>query len=404
MMIYDVAIIGAGCAGLHLAVQLSRHLPHLRILIVEPRLTYTDDRTWSFWWKDVPEDQKPPFWQKAIGARWPRWQVSYDQQTVISSCPGWNYTSMRGLDFYDCALAELSKNASISWQRGEPLTTLNWDNDGATLTTESTTYRAAYVFDSRPPSPDEIAALPPPAFDQVFAGLRIRTHQPRWDTTLASLMDFQKTSHPRIEFFYTLPTSPQEALVELTWLTPRAHATIPTSDDVIETLTRQFSLPPSDYTILEHERGLIPMVPSLELAAFSSTAEPRHIPIGTRAGAIRASTGYGFLAMADHSERLAHSWKSEGRPKALRYRPAHWSLLDAVFLSAMQSESAQAPQWFCDLFEKNRPIDMIGFMHSDLSLYRLERVVHSLPKMPFIKALWRDKTSLWQSLHLMRRR
>ncbi len=43
----DVAILGGGCAGLSLAMRLAR--TDLSFRVVEPRETYRDDRSWSFW-------------------------------------------------------------------------------------------------------------------------------------------------------------------------------------------------------------------------------------------------------------------------------------------------------------------------------------------------------------------
>ena len=47
---YDVAIIGAGLAGLSLAARLAEPpFAGLRVLVLEPRTLYRRDRTWSYW-------------------------------------------------------------------------------------------------------------------------------------------------------------------------------------------------------------------------------------------------------------------------------------------------------------------------------------------------------------------
>ena len=48
---FDYVIIGGGCAGLSLAYELEIHnkLENKTLAIIEPRLEYKKDKTWSFW-------------------------------------------------------------------------------------------------------------------------------------------------------------------------------------------------------------------------------------------------------------------------------------------------------------------------------------------------------------------
>ena len=48
---FDFIIIGGGCAGLSLAYELEIHkkLENKSLAIIEPRLEYKKDKTWSFW-------------------------------------------------------------------------------------------------------------------------------------------------------------------------------------------------------------------------------------------------------------------------------------------------------------------------------------------------------------------
>ena len=48
---FDYIIIGGGCAGLSLAYELETHnkLKDKTLAIIEPRLEYKKDKTWSFW-------------------------------------------------------------------------------------------------------------------------------------------------------------------------------------------------------------------------------------------------------------------------------------------------------------------------------------------------------------------
>ena len=46
---YDLIVIGGGCAGLSLARRLIEDESTLRVLILEHRDAYSDDRAWCFW-------------------------------------------------------------------------------------------------------------------------------------------------------------------------------------------------------------------------------------------------------------------------------------------------------------------------------------------------------------------
>ncbi|MFK7809417.1 MAG: lycopene cyclase family protein, partial [Saprospiraceae bacterium] len=48
---YDYAIIGAGCAGIHLALAMMKDsfFADKQILVLEKEAKNTNDRTWCFW-------------------------------------------------------------------------------------------------------------------------------------------------------------------------------------------------------------------------------------------------------------------------------------------------------------------------------------------------------------------
>ncbi|WP_146069326.1 lycopene cyclase family protein, partial [Cryobacterium sp. Y11] len=45
----DLVILGAGLAGLTLAARLARERSGPRVVLLEPRTAYRDDRSWCFW-------------------------------------------------------------------------------------------------------------------------------------------------------------------------------------------------------------------------------------------------------------------------------------------------------------------------------------------------------------------
>ncbi|MBL0053736.1 MAG: hypothetical protein IPP29_20670 [Bacteroidetes bacterium] len=64
--IYDYAIVGAGAAGLHLALAMidDNYFATKKILIVEKESKNINDRTWCFW------ENENGLWDKIITKSW----------------------------------------------------------------------------------------------------------------------------------------------------------------------------------------------------------------------------------------------------------------------------------------------------------------------------------------------
>ena len=102
---YDLIIIGGGCAGLSLARLLIEDESNLRVLILEHRAAYSDDRTWCFW-------EKSDHSLKTLEAKaWATWQFSCADDDIYShkSDSELAYRCIRSGSFY-----KQSRTASTS--------------------------------------------------------------------------------------------------------------------------------------------------------------------------------------------------------------------------------------------------------------------------------------------------
>jgi lycopene beta-cyclase len=389
-MIYDAAIIGAGCAGLQLAVALRRHCPDLKVVLLDARPEYANDRTWSFWHPSAAT-AAPLFWEAAISHRWPAWQVSAAARTVRREAPGLDYVSLRADAFYAATRAALTVPGGPVWQLETPVSRVEETAGPVVLHTPSGPVSAHYVFDSRPPPESPPGSGTSPAFQQVFTGLHLRTRRPCWSPDTARLMDFQPTEDGTIAFVYTLPNSANTALVEVTWLVPAGAGQRPDISHVTAFLASAHGLGPDDFTILGTESGSIPMDPQLRSLPSGSA---RCFDIGTRSGAVRASTGYGFLAMSRHAEKIARTWQETGRPAFIPHRSRAWTALDTIFLAALHRAPQQAPAWFIDLFEKTHPALLVRFLQQEARPGEILSLMRSLPPAPFLRAAFRQLPAL----------
>ncbi len=249
-MIYDFAILGGGAAGLSLALELVKGpLGNKSILIVEKEAKDSNDRTWCFW-----ADRPTPY--DGIARQvWPslRFQSEgFDQTWELSPL---RYQMLRGLDFYNYARAELEKHA-VTFVRG--LAELEDGQDNATLHVGGERYAAQWAFDSRIRPSD---VLPDPThynyLKQHFRGWEIETATPVFDPQTVTLFDLRTPQRGGVTFFYILPFSKTNALVEYTLFSPQVLPDGEYEAALREYLATNFGL--KDYRILETEQGVIPM-------------------------------------------------------------------------------------------------------------------------------------------------
>ena len=98
---FDYIIRGGGCAGLSLAYELQIHkkLEKKTLAIIEPRLEYKKDKTWSFW--KVLEHN----FDDCVKKKWENFSINIPSQSIDS-----------GL-FYKKINSELEKNRNIKFLR-----------------------------------------------------------------------------------------------------------------------------------------------------------------------------------------------------------------------------------------------------------------------------------------------
>lgn len=277
---FDVAVVGAGAAGLSLTHRLAASNRaagrRLGIALVEPPPgpARPPERTWCYWERGVGR------WDPVLAARWERLAVvGADGRRRVHRTAPFSYKMLRSRDFekYVAAtavegvtvlratVAEVADGAERAVVRAV---------DGAGAPVE---IAATWVFDSRP-------AAPPPgrtALLQHFRGWFARTPHDAFDPSGAVLMDLRTPQPARgVSFGYVLPLSPREALVEYTEFTREALDT-PAYEAALRDYTGRV-LKLREVEVTAAEQGAIPMTD----ARFPTRAGRRVFRIGA-AGAPR---------------------------------------------------------------------------------------------------------------------
>ena len=375
-MTYDYAILGGGAAGLSLALELVKsRLGNKSILIVEKDAKDSNDRTWCFW-----TDQPTPYDGLARKV-WPRLRFQsegFDRTWELSPL---RYQMLRGLDFYNYARAELEKHA-VTFVRG--LAELEDGQDNATLHVGGESFAAKWAFDSRIRPSD---VLPDPSrynyLKQHFRGWEIQTTQPVFDPQTVTLFDLRTPQRGGVTFFYILPFSPTNALVEYTLFSPQVLADGEYEAALREYLATNFGL--KDYRILETEQGIIPMTDH----PFPRRLGRRILAIGTRGGRVKPSTGYAFARIQRDSRRIVDSLIRHAQPFAIPPDPLRFQFYDGVVLEVFAKEPELGRPILASIFASNPAARVLKFLDDSSSPWEDLQILRAPPAGPFLRALER---------------
>lgn len=331
---YRFAIVGAGLAGLSLARAFARSGVAGDVAIVDAKAAFSDDRTWSFWDVDGSSDAD-------LAARsWLRWQLSDESGTYVQQSATIPYVSIKSRSFYDAALAEI-RAARYDLFLGEPVVSIDEQARNCAVRTRSRTLHAQYVFDAR-----GLTAAMVDGVDVVqrFAGFRIETACDTFDAGVATLMDVQADTGDGFHFFYLLPFSPREALVENTYFARRPIGRARLEAELDRYIARRFSA--ARPAVRYREVGALPM--SSNLALPRRTA--RVFPIGLRGGCARPGSGYTFHRVQNQVAHIARTFANAHASNGDVDFTARAPWFDAVLLAAASAAPDLLPHAFRRLF------------------------------------------------------
>lgn len=376
---WDVVIAGAGLAGLSLAVELSSsEFAHLRVLLIEPRLEYVRDRTWSHW---ATPNVLPKRWASLAGHRWQHWAVSVDHRRLVSRGDV-AYASVRADAFYEAALKIIAQAPNIHWLRGTSVAHFNSVAQGVQLNTESgESLFCQRLFDSRPPK-----SAADTDWVQHFKGWEIQSSKPCFEPTCVDLMAFERRPNG-LHFLYCLPYSSTQALVESTWISRASvQSSVDADAELQDALAKRWGC--TEYNITFREQGALPLQPR------APEAQPRVVRIGRAGGMLRAATGYAFCATlhqtADLAASLSQHLKSgmalENWRAPVIEKNAVDAWMDQVLFRVLESDWQAAPDHFMALFEHVSERQLIAFLQNSATWLDRFAVMKVLPIWPFMRA------------------
>lgn len=378
--IFDLVILGGGCAGLSLSMALEAHGGRApRTLVVESREVYQNDRTWCFW-----SDQIKVLPYK-IQHCWHTMRVSNGGRRVALNCGSTPYHMLAGEHFYAAALASIDRQPNITLRMG---TSVNSEPSFAaglwTVDTSAGSVTARAVVDTRPPRSVEMGGA---TLWQSFYGWEIECDAAVFDATALDLMNFLDPDPRHVPFVYVLPVSPTRALIELTVFGAQPLGRSELSSQLEAAVAKLVG--DSPFETIRSEHGILPMGLSDAPRALHSS----YSRVGIMAGGARPSTGYAFQRIESWAQECASFLARHGQPRPHRPDPLPLRLMDRIFLEVLRANPVRGGAIFFSLFGRAHPARVIRFLSGRGSVLDSLAVIAAVPFTPFIRAafhlMWR---------------
>jgi lycopene beta-cyclase len=366
---FDYIIIGAGCAGLSLAVRLASDsaFNDKQILLLERAPKSLNDRTWCFW------ENHTGYFDVMVHHRWNDLWVKHPMGEKQLDLQGYAYKMIRGIDFYRHCFKILSEAPNIKIHYGA---VTNVDAAKGEVTSTDNVFKAEHIFSSvllQQPEiqPGEFYLL------QHFRVWCIETDTDFFNPEAADLMNFRTDQQHGCAFMYVLPVSKRKALVEYTLFTGEELDSHLYDEALKRFIEKELNL--SQYSISEVENGVIPMT-NLRFPK----QDGRITFIGTAGGQTKASSGYTFQFIQKQSDAIVQDLKMK-RPIYFSM-PARFRFYDSVLLRVLHERKLRGADLFFQLFKTNAAPRVLRFLDNETNLWDEFCIMNSTQKSVFIPA------------------
>ncbi|MEO1713204.1 MAG: lycopene cyclase family protein, partial [Bacteroidota bacterium] len=342
MQKYDYIIAGAGCAGLSLAYHLvrSEHLQDKRILLLDIAKKVDDDRTWCYWSADQA------YFSEIPQHSWTNITFASHRIQKSQSIQPLSYHCLRGIDFYEHIYKILDDHPQVE-QRWERILQLKNTDEGASVKTEQGLYQAEYVFSSIADASFKSQKENYYHTRQHFKGYFIKTQEYAFDTDEVTLMDFRAQSEEQPRFFYVLPFSPREALVEFTVFSDGFLENREYEKELDIYIKEKLGI--SSFHILAEENGVIPMTDF----PFKRRSGKSIIHLGTQGGLTKATTGYTFQNIQKACQEIVRKLDQGERPYYHLQSKARFGFYDRLLLHIIKYRKERVAPIMQQLFMAN---------------------------------------------------
>ena len=376
MQRYDYIITGSGASGLMLAYRMAKDsfFDDASILIVDKEKKTTNDRTWCFWEKDTGE------WDDLVNKSWKK--ILFESNSYQNTIPlqSYAYKMIRSAKFYEKLWNFIATKKNIHFIEAT-VVSIQHKDEGASVNTLTNQYHAVKLinsidFDQKYTQQEEF-----PVLLQHFTGWFIETKKNYFDDSVATFMDFTVDQKKNTRFMYVLPIAPNKALFEYTLF---SKDVLPKEEYERELQKYLASKSITEYTIIEKEKGIIPMTSY----RFWKENSKNVLHIGTVGGWTKASTGYTFKNTSKKTKELIVFLKTENDFKNFRKKTRFW-FYDLLMLDVLSTHNNLGSKLFSKLFQRNSLKNVFRFLDEETSFIEDLKIMLSMPPFRFVLALFK---------------
>jgi lycopene beta-cyclase len=379
---YDFIIAGAGASGLSLLWYIiqSSALSDRSILLIDRKLSPNDEKTWCFW-----DDHQMPFGD-LIYHTWPVLEVSALGNHYTGELQKYEYNCIRSAEYSSKILALAKKTKNVTLIEADINGFQAKGNSGILHSSEGS-FSASWIFQSVLKSPALKEAKSDISLKQHFLGWEIRTENPIFDPDKAILMDFEIPQSNGVTFFYVLPFSEHDALIEYTLFSDSVLFDAEYESSLKKYMFDKFNLSEKDYTLVRKEKGVIPM----EDRRYPGMYCDRVVNIGIQGGLTKPSTGYTFTRIHRHSAGISKALEKGLPPPAGNSSGYRFRVYDIMLLYLLQNHPETSVRIFSELFKRNSFDRILQFLEEQTHPGQELSIFSSLPYYPFFKAIYKMK-------------
>ena len=342
-----------------------------KILLLDKEPKTKNDRTWCFW------EKEKGFFEELVYRKWDAVSFLSNEYSSLMDIAPYQYKMIRGIDFYRHCFTEIARHDNVEVVYGD-IKSWRYENKEVVFNINDQEFRLgnAQVFNSIYKPGD--ATKKTIRILQHFKGWVIETKEPSFNPNEATMMDFRVHQEYGTTFAYVLPFSTTSALVEYTLFTRELLLQEQYDTELKDYISTYLGI--DDYKIKEEEFGIIPM--TNEKFSFDGHGWQ----IGVAGGQTKASSGYTFQFIQKQSAQIA-DYLIKGKPLgSLPGTAKRFRFYDNTLLHILYHETLSGREIFTQLFQKNKPQQVLRFLDNESSLKDELKIISTLPTWPFLKA------------------
>lgn len=368
---FDFAFCGFGVSTCLLIRELARvgHLETHDVCIFEPADITNNEKTLCFW---AEEESGMVHHNKDIISK--SWRKTDLGDGSIQDLDPLLYHKVNTSDLYSSVFDIIEKYQITVIL--EAVADIQASDVGLMIHTDQGEFLVQRIFDSRPPSKSANPVL------HSFLGMRIRVREPLFNEETMVLMDFSVPQDGQAQFVHILHESSNTAFFEFT-----RFSKIPLAHKTSRHLLHKYIVEKyGQYSVISEEHGILPMNFQTPEAGPSNLTS-----IGSRAGAIKPTTGYGFASMYEQSRDICSDLQEESVPIV---RKTRFRFYDRLLIDILDNRPDLGKPIFSALLESQSVSTILSFLHEKSSIKWELLMFLRLPWLPIIWAAVRDV--IWQ--------